>query len=60
MNKPWLDAQPGEVWVLSQGDETITWVAQEHGYWKSADGKWWLLEQEDIDAITAGYKKDEA
>lgn len=60
MEKPWLEAQPGETWVLTQGEETTTWVAQEPGHWKSEDGKWWLLEDEDIDAITSGYKKEEA
>ena len=55
LDKPWLDANPGEVWLLTQ-EEIMLWVALDYGQRRSLNGAWYLLEDEDIEAITQGVK----
>lgn len=57
----WDYAEEGEVWELcqSQGDgefETMLWTRMSHGQWRSVDGKWWLLEDEDIALVQSGKR----
>lgn len=56
--RPWNDAKVGEVWILTQGDnnEVRAWNRVDGGQWHSSDNRWWLIEDEDIAAITAGRR----
>lgn len=57
----WDYAEEGEVWELcrSRGNgefETGNWTRMSQGHWRSVEGRWWLLEDEDIALIESGKR----
>lgn len=52
--KHWADAEPGEVWDLKMDGEWDLYVKLESGHWKSLDHKWYIIQGDGDEAITAG------
>lgn len=56
--RSWTEALRGEVWELKHSGKFGLWVCLDPtgygNYWRSWDGKWLLIETEDLEAVSQG------
>lgn len=53
-NRHWSDAKVGEVWNLKMAGEWGLYVKLPIAHWKSLDHKWYIIEGDGDEAISAG------
>jgi len=57
-SRGWNEARRGELWELKHSGEFSLWVCLDPtgyaSFWESYDGKWMLIEDEDLEAISQG------